>query len=67
MKKRYFEEEIKAFEEQIRFYDDEIKKFDDNRLRENRAYYVGCLDMLVEFSKMFSEIKYKYENKGEDK
>lgn len=66
MKKQYFEKEIKAFKEQLSFYDDEIKRFpDDNRLHENRAYYEGCLDMLVEFAKIFDEIKAKYEKEKE--
>ena len=66
MKKQYFEKEIKAFKEQISFYDDEIKRSpDDNRLRENRAYYEGCFDMLVEFSKILYEIKVKYEKEKE--
>lgn len=67
MKKQYFEKEIKAFKEQLSFYDDEIKRYpDDNRLRENRAYYEGCFDMLVEFSKIFGEIKTKYEKENKD-
>ena len=64
MKKQYFEEVIKEFKKQIRFYDEEIKTYNDDKLRENRAYYQGCLDMVVEFSRMLGEIRNKYE-KGE--
>lgn len=65
MKKQYFEEVIKEFEKQIRFYDEEIERFNDDKLRENRAYYQGCLDMVVEFSRMLGEIRNKYEKEKE--
>ena len=61
MKNQYFKEVIKEFEKQIRFYDEEIERFNDDKLRENRAYYQGCLDMVVEFSRMLVEIRNKYE------
>lgn len=65
MKKQFFEKEIKAFKEQISFYDDEIKMSpDDNRLRENKAYYEGCLDVVIEFSKIFDEVIAKYEKEN---
>lgn len=62
MKKEYFEREIKECKDKISYFNDKIKMFPDyNKLRESRAYYEGCMDVLVIFSKIFNEIKEKYE------
>ena len=58
MKKQYFEEIIKEFEKQIRFYDEEIKIYNDDKLRENRAYYQGCLDMVERIATIKTDTKF---------